>query len=312
MTANEKKPVIAETYLHSIWMQGLDKIPKDFDKNQRSWVSSHLKHYYRVWDALNITVFIENNYPKFLSTYRLLKDPFQKMYFGQYLILYHFGGIMTHMDIRVLKGSLEHAQIFQEGQGVILFKSPYPRLKNFFDAGYMQQFEKPLPFKSEFLTTKLMASNKNHPFWLLVLKAISRQINVSQDDFPNYSMFLRATAGDLLLTKVWEDNKKLLNQIHVVPWHHMFLSYGASYFLSMKERFAATLSNSKNAKISKLLSPKPIDTNGPPRLVDELYTFSPPTNEIIVLVVCVVSILVALIASWLTLFYRRKQKKQQQ
>lgn len=300
------KPIIAETFLHSIWMQGMDKIPKEFDENQRTWVSAHMKHYYRVWDAVNITHFIQTNYPKYVSTFRLLKDPFQKMYFGQYLIMYHFGGIMTHMDLKMLRGSFEHSQL-KTVHGLALVSSPHSKLKNVVEAAHVQNFSKKLSIKSTFLTTKLMACNKNHPFWIHAIRQMSRQIMASPDEFPNYSLFLRCTAGDLFLSNVYEEYILKAKPAHIYSWKTFFVSLPVSYALNLKDRFLQTLGKSKNPVISKALAPKPINTKTSPKVADELYTFRPPTNDPLIVVVCVVCIVVAVTICWLLLFGKKNQ-----
>jgi mannosyltransferase OCH1-like enzyme len=94
---NARNLQISELSLHQLWMSGIDKTPKIYDPFRKSWIEAHKEFYYRVWDLITIENFIKVWYTRWHYTFKLLKHPIQKLYFGKYLILFHFGGLMVDM-----------------------------------------------------------------------------------------------------------------------------------------------------------------------------------------------------------------------
>ncbi len=145
-------------FIHQVWLQGSDKIPSKYEKIRYSWLEMHPKWYYRLWGERQLFELLKNNYSIFIPTYAKLKHNIQKIHFFQYLLMYHFGGIVVHVDI-LCKQNIEH---LLEGYKLV-FAAKYDK-KGLPLSICSQRNIKELPY----LTTSFLASSERNPFWLEV------------------------------------------------------------------------------------------------------------------------------------------------
>jgi hypothetical protein len=237
--------------IHQIWWQGVDKIPPNFHEFQKSWIVPHQNPnwYYRCWDEQMFVNWMKPAYPKFASIYNLLRDPLQKCYFAQYLILFHYGGAFVHLDIECSSGSLNDAILGLDG--LILIKHyALSKLEPLISsAGLINARFDPLVPGNEILTTKFMASSRFHVFWYFVIKQISKTIGSKVGNFESYDNFIRCTVGDIFLSKCYslfrksEIAKKTQQPIHLLNWGKVFAPPNTTYLRNMGNRLKKNFEN---------------------------------------------------------------------
>lgn len=236
--------------IHQFWWQGNDKIPKEFVEYQKGWIESHPNWYYRCWDEKLFTAWIEATYPKhFNATFNLLKDPLQRCYYAQYLIILHFGGVVVHMDVECSSGTLVDPLLLEKN-GPILIKH-YNAQKIYCLAsstGLQNSRHEPLSIKDKIVTTKFFASPKAHPFWIYVLQRIAKTIGTKRKNYENYELFVRCTVGDIFLSKCLSMYLKTQlaskNQLpNLISWYKIFDFPGGVYFKNWKNNLKDGVSN---------------------------------------------------------------------
>lgn len=90
-------------FIHQIWLQGISKIPKKYESIRVTWIEKHPDWYYRMWDISSLYSLLKNEYPQYIYIYEKLIYPLQKIHFFQYLLMYHYGGMIPQIDMVCVK-----------------------------------------------------------------------------------------------------------------------------------------------------------------------------------------------------------------
>ena len=141
---------------------------------------------YRFWSDEDNLLFIEENFPDFLQTYKNFKYPIQRADAVRYCILYKFGGIYSDLDMVPKENVFNH---FNNGS-VFLIKSA--NAENHY-------------------TNCFMASLPKQKFWLECIEEMKKPL-------PKYIVgkhfTILSSTGPLMLDRV---AKKTLQQITIIP-----------------------------------------------------------------------------------------------
>lgn len=209
----DKLPKIGETrYISQFYYNGISKVPKESESSMRSWYRYFPQHYWRLWDDHSFSLFMRDHYSAWMITYKKLVSIEQKSNFAKYLLLFHFGGIFSHIDVEYCMGDY---QGILEKSGIVFFESSISKIK------YLTQLEKyeldyTFPWKTkknmDWIRSKIMASIPRHPFWIFIMSAIARNVTCKREDYFSDEDFVSLTTGDIFLSVMVEKYKnKFIN-----------------------------------------------------------------------------------------------------
>ncbi|UJR38651.1 hypothetical protein I4U23_031317 [Adineta vaga] len=100
-------------YIHQIWISSLENKQMDerFRLASESCITLHPNYNYTLWTHKKILIWLENEYPWFLSVYKSYRYDMQRIDAMKYLLLFHFGGIYVDLDLKCLTNDLITAMI---------------------------------------------------------------------------------------------------------------------------------------------------------------------------------------------------------
>ena len=128
-------------------------IPKEWQSSKQA-IQTYMPHWTYVFmtDTDN-EQFVSTHFPQLLEWYKNLPYPIQRADVIRYMWLYINGGLYVDMDIEI-KVSLD--PLFYHASNIMLVKAPQNLVGHY--------------------TNFLMASSKNNPLWLQVLKECQKQL----------------------------------------------------------------------------------------------------------------------------------------
>lgn len=187
-------------FIHQIWLNGIDKIPKKFNENRLSWIENNSSYYYKIWDLKSLKKLLYNYYPNLTNFFKKIKYQKQKQNFFIYLLLYHFGGI--YIDIHYKK--MDNLDFYLKDKNLIFILKKNIPIHLYFKKNY------------KYLSTKFIASSKNNIFWMAILKEIIIQ-SYNNNKFETKKQMIERTFGNELLSNVNYKYKK--NDIKILNYH---------------------------------------------------------------------------------------------
>lgn len=140
-----------------------------------------------------------------------------KIDFIKYVILYHFGGIYCDIDSISLK-SINPLIKYYKNTNIILTRVPhFNKLERTF-LNLALNIDK----ETEYLNNGIILSNKKHPFWMDIIKNISK----TKDEYPDFlhsaNVFNRT--GPLMLMNTYKDTP--YNDISLAKYYFLEPCYG--------------------------------------------------------------------------------------
>lgn len=213
-----EKSIVCERYekmsipqfIHQIWLQGIDNIPVKYEQLRYSWVENNPRYYYRLWDEKQLLEILNTNYSAFVPTYSKLQHRIQKVHFFQYLILYHYGGVVAQVDI-LNNQSLDP---YLEGKRLV-FASKFDKKCLSMDLSCQNKLK-----RAPYLSTAFIASSERNPFWLEVLREIMVQCYFPKE-LELFEPFIHRTTGSTLLTRLYQErnppHSTILSRKHLDP-----------------------------------------------------------------------------------------------
>lgn len=83
--------------LHQTWKN--TEVPARFAEAQESWRRHHPDWEYRFWTDADLDDFVQRQYPQMYGLFRAYPDQIQRVDAARYMILHHFGGFYSDLDI---------------------------------------------------------------------------------------------------------------------------------------------------------------------------------------------------------------------
>jgi len=188
--------------IHQIWLQGIDNIPSKYETLRYSWLEHNPTYYYRLWDEVQLLELLRNTYPMFLPTYRKLIYTIQKVHFFEYILMYHFGGVIAHVDIL----NNQNIESILEGNKIV-FASKFE--KKCLSIKILSQNKIK---EGPYLSTAFMASCERNPFWLEVLREMMVQSAFGKD-MELFEPYIHRSSGSTLLSIVYSKFKPVQTRI---------------------------------------------------------------------------------------------------
>ncbi len=87
--------------IHQMWKTGT--IPERFSTSAESWRRFHPGWQYRLWTDETIEAFVREKYPSVVPLFLSYPDHIQRVDAARYMILFHFGGVYSDLDIECLR-----------------------------------------------------------------------------------------------------------------------------------------------------------------------------------------------------------------
>lgn len=240
-------------FLNQFYYHGVPNLPKMMEPYQQSWFRNFPQHYYRLWDDASFSIFLKTMYKPWWSTYKLLSTPEQKTHFAQYLLLFHFGGIVPHLDTEYAHGNINE---ILDKPGAIMFRSGSMKMSHLIE---LEKFEmdfllsKKQKKEMTWLSSRVIASVPRHPFWLFVCSGIAKQTGYKKADFFTLDSFVSFTTGDAFLSFIYEKNKHKFSDIGIMD--PSFISQATLYFKEMgwkiEEKLELAAKTFENGEIGK-------------------------------------------------------------
>ena len=155
---------------------------------QKSWLNHFPKPEYEhmMWYDEDLEQLIKNDFPWFYDTYMDYDKNIKKIDIARNFILYKYGGIYADMDYMCMKNFYDKLP----SNKVSICESPYKKWENVQNA--------------------LMASPKEHPFWLNVVEEAKK--HTKEDDV------LKST-GPILLTNMCNKYPDMVNILNVKEYN---------------------------------------------------------------------------------------------
>ena len=193
------------------------KIPEKYKNNAITWISNNKDWKYILWNSEMIDIFLYTNYPELLPIYKRFNLMILKIDFIKYVILYHFGGIYCDIDSISLK-SINPLIKYYKNTNIILTRVPhFNKLERTF-LNLALNINK----ETEYLNNGIILSNKKHPFWMDIIKNISK----TKDEYPDFlhsaNVFNRT--GPLMLMNTYKDTP--YNDISLAKYYFLEPCYG--------------------------------------------------------------------------------------
>lgn len=169
--------------IHQIFVHAYrDHVPLKWINAQKSWIEQSVRYQqqrlynefiYILWTDDTIDRFVREQYPWFYQTFRTYKLPISKTDAVRYLLLHHYGGIYSDLDVESTNKSIRLILSSFDKEGVGLMETT------------------PFGFANDFIIAA-----KGHPFLKYVISGlISAQIT-----YPFPYMTEMASAGPLYIT----------------------------------------------------------------------------------------------------------------
>lgn len=240
-------------FINQFYYHGVPNLPKFCEPYQQSWFRNFPQHYYRLWDDASFTIFLKTMYRSLWATYHLLPTPEQKTYFAQYLLLFHFGGIVPHIDVEYAHGDTRE---ILDRSGAIMFRSGSLKIQHLME---LEKFEVDFTLTKKekkemvWLSSRVLASEARHPFWMFVCSAIAKQTRYKKEDFFGLDSLVSFTAGDGLLSIVYHKNKQVFSDLKILE--PSFKSQASIYFKEIgwkiQEKLEIASKTLENGEIGK-------------------------------------------------------------
>ncbi len=99
--ANHPKRKIPR-YIHQIWISSSEnhEMNKNFRLAADSCIKLNSNYNYTLWTHKKILIWLQNQYPWFLSLYKSYSYDMQRIDAMKYFVLFHYGGIYIDLDIK--------------------------------------------------------------------------------------------------------------------------------------------------------------------------------------------------------------------
>jgi mannosyltransferase OCH1-like enzyme len=92
----ERKSMIPRI-IHQTWKD--NNLPAQFEKSAESWRTMHPDWTYCFWSDEALAAFVREHYPGVWPLYKKYPDEIQRVDAARYMILHHYGGIYSDLDI---------------------------------------------------------------------------------------------------------------------------------------------------------------------------------------------------------------------
>ncbi|KAL3857853.1 hypothetical protein ACJMK2_012483 [Sinanodonta woodiana] len=89
-----------ETIIHQSWKT--NEVPIHFENFIQSFIKNHASWEYMFWTDNSMRKFIKDHYPNILSLYDSYPHPLNRPDAVRYMILFHFGGVYSDLDVQSL------------------------------------------------------------------------------------------------------------------------------------------------------------------------------------------------------------------
>lgn len=108
--------------IHQIFFYKTSKtIPPHLTKAQRSWTKLNTDFKYILWNSSMVDSLIKRHYPEYMDVYNGYSHWVQRADFARYIILYHYGGIYSDIDIECIKGIRYLLKTFPNHVGFVMY-----------------------------------------------------------------------------------------------------------------------------------------------------------------------------------------------
>ncbi|KAI9199485.1 nucleotide-diphospho-sugar transferase, partial [Polychytrium aggregatum] len=190
--------------IHQSWKN--QTLPKKFARWADSWKQHHPDWIYILWtDEMNRDL-VQREFPWFLSTYDALPHNINRADAARYLYMYQYGGVYADLDMECLRAM--DAPV-DEGEPALIDRGAalIGRM------GHNTRFEHSLP-------NAWMASSPGHPFWLVVVNLIVKNLGTPEGDSAE------KLTGPVALYKAWAQfSHRLFHEDFVVLPHGYIYPY---------------------------------------------------------------------------------------
>jgi len=203
-------------FINQFYYYGVPNLPKLYEPYQQSWFRNFPQHYYRLWDDDSFTIFLKSMYKAWYPTYKFLPTPEQKTYFAQYLLLFHYGGIVPHLDMEYAYG--DTSEILDK-VGIVMFESGGSKVHHLVE---LEKFDVDFTLTKNqkksmiWLSSRVLASVARHPYWLSVCSSIAKNVYYTKKDYFGLENLVSFTVGDNFLSIHYEKKKKAFKNIHII------------------------------------------------------------------------------------------------
>ena len=135
--------------IHQLFFFITDKeLPKQYQENQKSWITQNPGYDYTLWNATMIEDLIRDKYPEVQELYHGYGHWVRRADVARYLVLHQFGGIYADIDLECVK-PLPHLMDKIRNKGILMYES------------------QPFGVDIDFLATEA-----NHPFFAFVIRGL--------------------------------------------------------------------------------------------------------------------------------------------
>lgn len=83
--------------IHQTWANY--DLPERFKESQRSWIQYHPDWTYMFWTDADLDRFVQKHYPSIWPVWCSYPDQIQRADAARYMLLHHFGGVYSDLDI---------------------------------------------------------------------------------------------------------------------------------------------------------------------------------------------------------------------
>jgi mannosyltransferase OCH1-like enzyme len=204
-------------------------IPYNYKFNLLKFIIHNSEYTYCLWNETKIFYFIKIYYPNLLPNYLNLKYKIQKVDFAKYIILFHYGGIYTDIDIESYK-SINNFFKINKNEGIYFSKTSYI---NNMENCIMKKFYN---FKTNnyFINNGIILASPHHNFFLDVIKDIEYNIANNNDYFYNSKIF-NTTGPSMLTNSILKHNNKY-NDIYILNNEYFEPCYGKDVFCKITKK----------------------------------------------------------------------------
>ncbi len=149
----ERVPGDIPKVIHQVWLDA--ETPAETRARQQGWRTQHPDWSYRLWDLADIRALLNQRYPGFFQVFDDLPGPLARSNAARYFVLHHAGGVCVDAESECL-GRVDSLVI---GQRLVLALHS-PETAATLLSGH--------PHASTPISSILMASTPQHPFWMHV------------------------------------------------------------------------------------------------------------------------------------------------